>query len=717
MKRLLTLLLLFFLFTFSLAQDKIFTMEEAVLGSEKSLKIEDIAGLQWMGESNEFCFADTIDGQYSLIKGQIDSDQKTILFPLDSLNKALSDLDIGQLSCFPRIHWIDDNSFYFYTNKKLVLYDIQKKNAVLVNQIKGEAAHIDIESNTYRIAFTREGNLFAALDSGTEIQITHDGGKGICNGDSYVHRAEFGIHDGIFWSPQGEKIAFYRKDESMVTEYPLVDIDTRPATLGSTRYPMAGMVSEQVTIGIYDIKSSSLTFLDTGEPKDQYLPQVTWSPDGSSIYVIHLNRDQNHLQLNEYDPYSGRLLKKILEEKNNKWIEPRQGLVFLKNRQDRFIWFSKGDGFNHLYLYNTDGKLIKQLTHGKQDITAFNGFDDSGENFYYTAASPDGRERHAFRLSLSSGKSKQLTFYSGIHRIDPCARGSFIIDRFSSTTTPRKISLLDKNGQEIRVLLQAENPVKNYKLGEIKFLTIKNKQGIEFNARLILPVDFDHAKKYPVIIYVYGGPHGQMVTDHWISEWRLWFHYMAQRGYIIFTLDNRGTNNRGLDFEQAIFRQLGTIEVEDQMTGIEYLRSLDYVDRDRIGVHGWSYGGFLTVSLMTRRPGVFKAAVAGGPVIDWRYYEVMYGERYMDTPQANPDGYKKACLLNYVDNLEGKLLLIHGTVDPVVVWQHSLLYLGRAIDLGKQVDYFVYPGDGHNMRGRNRLHLYQKITDYFRENL
>jgi dipeptidyl-peptidase-4 len=283
--------------------------------------------------------------------------------------------------------------------------------------------------------------------------------------------------------------------------------------------------------------------------------------------------------------------------------------------------------------------------------------------------------------------------------------------------TPNRITLLDAQGKAMKTLLDAPNPLQDYKLGQIKLFSLKNKEGIELNARMILPPDFDAHKKYPVIVYVYGGPHGQMITNSFLRGWPLWYQYMAERGYIIFTLDNRGTNNRGLAFEQAIYQHLGTKEVEDQMVGVNYLKKQSFVDSTRIGVHGWSYGGFMTISLMTRRPGVFKVAVAGGPVIDWRYYEVMYGERYMDTPQKNPEGYEEASLLNYVKNLQGKLLIIHGTVDPVVVWQNSLLYLRKAIDLQKQVDYFVYPGDEHNMHGKDRVHLYQKITDYFMENL
>lgn len=296
-------------------------------------------------------------------------------------------------------------------------------------------------------------------------------------------------------------------------------------------------------------------------------------------------------------------------------------------------------------------------------------------------------------------------------------QGKFFIDRFTNLKTPNKTTLLNAKGEQLKILLNAEDPLKEFKIGDVKLVKLKADDGTPLNGRLVLPPDFDPQKKYPVIVYVYGGPHGQMVTNSFLRGWSWWFYYMAQRGFILFTMDNRGTNNRGLEFEQIIHRQLGTVEIQDQMVGVNYLKAQPFVDSTRIGVHGWSYGGFMTISLMTRQPAVFKVGVAGGPVIDWRYYEVMYGERYMDTPQSNPDGYETASLLNYVKNLDGRLLIIHGTVDPVVAWQNSLLYLRKAIDLQKQVDYFVYPGDEHNMFGMDRVHLYQKITDYFMEHL
>lgn len=720
MKLISIILILFLTLTANIlfAQDKLFTMEEAILGSKKELKIDNITKLQWIKNTNAYCYEDSLSGRYGLIKGEMKSDSLQMLLALDSLNKKLP-IKSGEVTTnkhFPNFRWVDQNTIRFFHDKNLYIYSLATHSLKHVNKIPKEARDVFVDKTHLRVAFTEGQNLFIAMKPDETIQVTHDTEEGILNGTSYVHRSEFGINKGIFWSPKGNYLAFYRLDHRMVTKFPLVDLDSRPAKLRYIRYPMTGQTSEQVQVGIYNLKTGSTTFLQTGQPRDHYLASVTWSPDEKYIYIAHLNRDQNHLKLIKYDPVTGLPLKVLFEEKSSIWVEPEHGLFFVNEDPTRFLWFSKRDGFNHLYLYKNNGKLVRQVTKGTFDITRFVGFDKQGKNIFVEAASPDAMERHAFMVSLK-GNMKKLSSKRGVHHILPADDGKYFIDYWTNHNTPRVISILDQKGKQQKKLLVAKNPLQNYKLGEMRLGKIKNAEGTELNIRIFLPVDFDSSKKYPVIIYVYGGPHGQMITDRWLSGWPLWFQYMAQRGYIVFTLDNRGTNNRGLEFEQAVFKRLGTLEVEDQMAGVEYLKSLSYVDTTRIGVHGWSYGGFMTISMMTRHPGVFKAGVAGGPVIDWRYYEVMYGERYMDTPQSNPDGYDEANLLNYAHNLDAPLLIIHGTVDPVVVWQNSLLYLRKAIDLGKQLDYFVYPGDEHNMRGKDRVHLYQKITDYFKLHL
>jgi len=450
----------------------------------------------------------------------------------------------------------------------------------------------------------------------------------------------------------------------------------------------------------------------TEGPADQYLTSVTWDPSGDFIYIAILNREQNHLKLNKYNASTGDFIEQLFEEKHPKYVEPESNLYFLADKPDQFIWQSERDGWNHLYLYNTKGELIKQLTKGNWVVTEIIGL-FPGDMLWYKSTQESPIQQNIYKLKISSDKITRVSPDHGTHNAIVSKSGKYVIDIFSSTDISREYKLLNSKGKIIRTIKEDIQPLADYNLGETTIFKLKSAEGVEFFSRMIKPMDFDSTKKYPVIVYVYGGPHAQLITDSWLGGAGLFLNYLAQQGYIVFTIDNRGTANRGRDFEQSIHRNLGVKEVADQMVGVNFLLTLPYVDADRIGVDGWSYGGFMTISMMVDNPGVFKVGVAGGPVIDWKYYEVMYGERYMDTPEENPEGYKNACLLNKVDSLDGKLMIIHGTMDPTVVWQNSLQFIKIAIDKDKQIDYFVYPGHGHNMRGVNRAHLYKKILTYF----
>ena len=361
--------------------------------------------------------------------------------------------------------------------------------------------------------------------------------------------------------------------------------------------------------------------------------------------------------------------------------------------------------------------MIKQLTKGNWEVKDENGFDEKGENLFFHAAEQSPINQDLYSVNLKSGKTKRLTQGNGYHTAVLSKKGDFFIDNFSSCYVPREYRVVNTSTGKSTTIFTAENPIKDYQLGKWNLFTIKNVEGTDLHCRMFKPVNFDSTKKYPVIVYLYNGPHSQMVTNTWMAGGELWYQYMAQKGFIVFTLDGRGTNYRGKAFEQAIHRNVGTKEMEDQISGVNYLKSLPYVDATRLGVHGWSYGGFMTTSLMSRYPGVFKVGAAGGPVIDWSYYEIMYGERYNDSPQENKDGYDKNNLLNHVANLKGKLLMIHGAQDNVVVWQHSILYQKKAVDKGVQLDYYVYPGHEHNVLGKDRAHLMEKICNYFIDNL
>lgn len=566
-------------------------------------------------------------------------------------------------------------------------------------------------------AYTIDNNLYYMDERGNSYTVTADEDKNIVNGQ-VVSRNEFGITGGIFWSPDGKKLGFYRKDESQVTNFPLLDINTRTGELKEIKYPMAGMKSELVSLGVYDIASAKTTFLDANDfGREQYLTGITWSPESDMVYVQVLNRGQNHMRLNKYDASTGKLIATLFEEKSNTYVEPQSGLVFLANNPKQFIYSTNNrDGFMNLYLHDVNGKLIRRLTDVDADVE-FVAVDPAGKYVYYLSSEISPVEKQLFRVEVKSGKKNRLTMEEGWHNITMSGDCAYFVDNYSSIKVPRNVDLTMNSGKVVRRLQEVENPNKDYNFGEITLGKIKADDGSDLYYRLIKPMDFDPNKKYPVIHYVYGGPHSQLVTNTWNASLRMWEMYMAQHGYVVFVIDNHGTPNRGKAFEDIIHRQCGQVEMKDQVKGIEWLKSFPWVDANRIGVHGWSYGGFMTISLITNYPDIYKVAVAGGPVIDWKWYEVMYGERYMDTPQENPEGYAKTSLIAKAKDLKGKLLICQGAVDPVVVWEQSLSFIRECIKNNVQVDYFPYPCAEHNVMGRDRIHLMQKVTNYFEDYL
>jgi dipeptidyl-peptidase-4 len=526
-----------------------------------------------------------------------------------------------------------------------------------------------------------------------------------------VHRNEFGIDDGIFINPTCTKIAYYKMDQTMVADYPIVDWSVMPAKASTIKYPMAGAASHEVSIPIFDIKTQKTTVLQIDGPADQYLTGVTWKPDGTSIYVGVLNRAQNHLKLNEYNASTGAFVKTLFEEKNDKYVEPQHELTFLPGKPNELIWWSQRDGFMHLYLYTTDGKLIRQLTKGNWVVNELICI--TNEQVFFTSSKKSPLEKQLSVVQLKNGQIKDLTTAPGTHTLSMNANGAYFFDVFTNDTVPKIAYVGNVISGKSDTLLKAKNTLVDFDRPVVKNINLKAADGSLLYAKMILPTHFDSTKTYPVIVYLYNGPHVQLIKNSFPASGNLWYEYMAQKGYIVFTMDGRGSSNRGLQFEQAVFRQLGTVEMDDQLQGVAYLKSLSYVDSNRLGIHGWSFGGFMTTSFMLRHPSVFKVGVAGGPVLDWSMYEVMYGERYMDTPKENPEGYAANKLTDKVSQLKGKLLLIHGTSDDVVVMQHSINAIKKSVEEGVQIDYFVYPNHLHNVRGKDRVHLMQKITDYF----
>jgi dipeptidyl-peptidase-4 len=569
-----------------------------------------------------------------------------------------------------------------------------------------------------RFAFVREGNLYVADDQGKVSQLSTDGSREIVYGQS-VHRDEFGISKGLFWSPDGSRLAFYRMDQSMVADYPQVDIFQREAQYVPDKYPMAGQTSHKVTVGIYDCASGRTIYLQAGDPTDRYFTNIAWSPDSKTVFMFELNRDQNDCRLVSYDAATGARKAELYREQHEKYVEPQHPILFLPWDKSKFIMQSQRDGYNHLYLYGTDGKLIRQLTAGKWVVMDVLGFNEKLKSVVYVSNEVSPIQANLFSVSVASGKRQRLDNGRGYHDGELSGSGTYVLDRYSEPYVPRKIDLIALGTKHPALnLLTAPDPWQDFQVPTYECGTIKAADGVtDLYYRMVKPADFDPARKYPTVVYVYGGPHAHNVDARWHFCSRSWETFMAQKGYVLFILDNRGSENRGRDFEQATFRQLGQIEMADQMKGVDYLKSLPYVDADRLGVHGWSFGGYMTITLMTNHPDVFKVGVAGGPVIDWKWYEVMYGERYMDTPQSNPEGYEKTSLLRQAKNLKGKLQIITGYNDATVVPQHCLSFLAECIKEGTQPDFFVYPGEPHNMRGHQSVHLHERITQYFEDYL
>lgn len=703
-KNIFLILLLFISSTLSAQQTKQFTLEELIPGGKDFYNYYPRTAKQFQWNNDELI---QINGDSVFVIENLSAPEKrNFSFRFRDVKENVNRVSFDQK---------DGNSLKFFTRNGIGTYDTNKKQQTVFFTFPEGSENHQLSPNNSFLAYTKGNNLYVSDKNGNETAISSEENKGIVYGQA-VHRNEFGINAGIFWSPDGEKLAFYRMDETMVTDYPIVDISTRIASDKSIKYPMAGETSHEVTIGIYDTKNGQTVYLKTGEPKDKFLTNVAWSPDGEFVYVAELNRGQNHMKLNCFNATTGNLDKTLFEETHPKYVEPENPVLFVKNNPNQFIWQSERDGFNHLYLYDVSGKLLKQLTKGNWDVTDVIGFDEKGQNLFFASTNPTPMDRHIYSVNLKSGKTMRHTTASGMHSATLSASGRYLIDHYSAHDNPGKTDLIDtRNGKTI-TLASARNPFAGYTIPTVETGTIKAADNVtDLHYRMVKPANFDASKKHPVVVYVYGGPHSQMVQNRWRYGSGGWEMYMAQKGYVVFVMDNRGTSYRGFDFENVIHRQLGVEEAKDQMRGVEFLKSLPYVDADRMGIHGWSYGGFMTINMLLRYPDVFKVGVAGGPVIDWKYYEVMYGERYMDTPQENPDGYKDSSLLNKADRLKSRLLIIHGDEDPVVIMQHSLQFLKSSIGAGVHPDFFVYPGHEHNMMGRDRVHLHEHITRYFED--
>ena len=737
--------------TISSAQEKkTFTLNDVIPGGDNYFNLvpKSMPGLQWWGD---ICVRTDIE---NIKKIDTKSGKESILVTLEEVNEALKNGKMpykltGHIKPLrtlmaASLPWGDRNVITFTQyddrtpgQKYMIWYDFSKKKIVNLFNLQGEGpTNFDFCKENGYMAYTIGNDLYVAHEGDFSSMVNpkvtgnQQQEKDVVYGQA-VHRDEFGIMKGTY-------LAFYRMDQSMVTDYPQVNTTARIAELVPDKYPMAGMTSHKVTVGIYNVKDGKTIYLQAGDPTDRYFTNISWGPDEKSVFVIELNRDQNHAQLVQYDAVSGQKIGVLYEEKHTRYVEPQHPLIFLPWDDSQFIYQTQRDGFNHLYLMDTKTKLKGEwktgkdsedqyceylktipLTEGNWLVQDVLGFNAARKEIIIASTEISPLQTNIFSLNVKNGKRTLIGMEDGTHQAKLSASGTYLIDYFTSNNVPREISILPTTGKKGTTLFTATDPLKeNYNLPEITVGTIKAADGeTDLYYRLIKPVNFDPNKKYPAIIYVYGGPHAQMIHNTRFYDARGWDLYMAQQGYVMLTVDNRGSDNRGIKFENCTFRHLGTEEMKDQVQGAKFLQSLPYVDADKIGVHGWSFGGFMTTNLMLTYPDIFKVGVAGGPVIDWQFYEVMYGERYMDTPQANPEGYKESNLRLKAGNLKGRLEVIIGGMDPTCVPQHSISFLRACIDAGTHPDFFIYPEDGHNMMGHDRVHLHEHITRYFLDHL
>lgn len=702
------LALLFFIAISSFGQSKKLTLEEGVLQQNQKFRADKLSGFQWIPNTNRYVF---YTDSFTKMMSASTADSKAVEFiTLADINSALG----TKLKSFTGIEWMDSNALLVTENGKYFVYMTVPKTGTLMYETSKNAENKTFDKKRRHLAFTEKNNLYFYNVDREIITVTNETNEAVVSGQFFA-RNEFGIDNGIFWSPKSTFLAFYQKDQTEVADYPLLDITETPGKLVNIKYPMIGQKSEKPRVGIYNLASKKTVYISPRGNQDDYLTNLSWTPDEKYVLIAELNRGQNDMSLNVYDAQTGTFVRTILTEKSEKWVEPEHPAYFPSDKSTNFVWISEKDGFNNLYYYSIDGKLINQLTHNKFPTREIIKSNAAGTEIYFKATGENPTNMLVYKVDLK-GEQTLITKDQGVHTVNISNDGNWFLDEYSNHSTPSKSLLYNKNLKS-KILLESKNKYEGYEIGTSEIKTIKSADGTtDLYTRLIKPSNFDQNKKYPVLVYVYGGPHAQMITNSYLDGANLWMYWMAEQGYLVFTVDNRGSDNRGFAFESVVHGRLGVNEIDDQMKGVDYLKSLPYVDGNRLAVHGWSYGGFMTTSIMLRKPDVFKVGVAGGPVTDWKYYEIMYGERYMDTPAENQKGFDEANTLNYVKDLKGKLLLIHGTSDDVVVMQNNFALIKKFVEAEKQVDFFAYPMHKHNVLGKDRVHLMTKVLNYVIEN-
>ena len=682
------------------------------------------SGLRWLPKSDRFSFIKR-NGKNGtavlVVENARNGKQKTILSSkeLTYITDAKDTLRIP-LSSY---RWLPDESGLLFTFEgDIWLYSLKQKHLRRLTRTEAPEEEIQIAPNSRLISFVRNNDLYVLnLQSGLETRLTTDGSETILNGKlDWVYQEELvgrGIFRGHWWSPDSRHIAYLQFDESNVPQYPLVDWMPYHPTVEMMHYPKAGDPNPVVKLGVVSVESPKTIWMDTGDNPDVYIPRVYWLPNSKQVAFMRLDRLQQHLEFFFADISTGNA-RKVLEEKDPYFINVGDFVYFFK-KKNQFIWGSETTGYRHLYIYDYQGKLVKQLTHGEWLVDAFLGVDRSEKWVYFTATEKSIVERHLYRVKTNGSGFKRLSRQEGTHSIRLSPSGSYYIDNYSNLLTPYLLTVHKTNGKKLRELARCRvDLAKEFNIRLPEIFTFKGETtGLTYYASMIKPPHFNPRKKYPVLIYVYGGPHAQVIRNAFGYTRYLWHLMMAQKGFIVFSMDNRGSWGRGHDWEKQVYRQLGKLELMDQLEGVAYLKKQPYVDANRIGIWGWSYGGYMTLYALTHAD-VFRTGVSVAPVTDWRDYDTIYTERYMGLPQENEEGYRNSSPVFFADSLKGMLYLIHGTGDDNVHFQNSVQMADALIDAGKMFHFMMYPQQKHGIAARaDRIHLFKLITHFLEEHL
>ena len=722
------LILLIGLVSFSFAQnsENVLTLEKIMKSREFSAK--SVRGIRPMNDSEHFTQIkrDSINA-YSYKTGKL---EKVIVTSSELIPEGKSD----PIPLYDYSFSADESKMLFATETESIyrrsskseyyIFDLKSRKLQKLSE-NGKQQMADFSSDNSKVAFVRDDNIFIRnLETGTESQITTDGEKGkIINGTTdWVYEEEFAVVKGFHWSPDGKKIAFMRFDESQVKEWWLTYYGELYPERYHYKYPKAGEDNSIVSIHVYDLETNQTMLVDVGDEADQYIPRIKFTGFGNTLSVLRVNRLQNKLEILFADVNTGKT-NVVYTEENKYYIEDgNYDNIYYLNDNKQIILTSEHSGFNHIYLYDVESEHINPVTRGNWDVTDLIGVDAENEKVYFASAEVSPLDRNVYVVGFDGKKKKNLTPDAGTNSARFSKNYKYFIKTWSDANTPTVYSVnKGKNGDLIRVLEDNAKLIQTreaYNLERKEFFTITTSEGVELNAYRILPYNFDDTKKYPVLFDIYGGPGSQTVRNSF-GGGDMWHQYLAQEGIMVVSVDNRGTGARGEEFKKVTYKELGKYEIIDQIEAAKYLGSLDYVDEDKIGIFGWSYGGYMSTLAMTKGAGIFDAGIAVAPVTNWRYYDNIYTERFMRTPRENPDGYDENSPINHVEKLEGPYLLIHGMADDNVHPQNSIDLITALVAANKDFELMFYPNSNHGIyTGKNtRLHLYQKITGFLFENL